>query len=74
MLEHPQGLHSYNFSGKPVPVPYHVYCKEFLPNIYFKPVVLCLRLCPITTCPCVKSLSSILVKPLYVLKAAIKAP
>jgi len=66
-LEPCQGGGIYNFSGQPVSVPHHPHSKEFLSYIQFKFVLFQFKAitpCPITTCPCKKSLSSFLVAPL----------
>ena len=55
-LEHCQGGGSHNLSGQPVPGPHHPQSEEFtLFQLEAIPT------CPVTPCPCKKSLSSLLV-------------
>jgi len=76
-LEDCQGGGSHSFSGQPVPGPHHPQSKEFLPYIQSKSPLFQFKAitpCPISTCPCKKSLSSFLVGPLRYWKAAVRSP
>ena len=67
------GIHS--LSGQPVPVPHHPQSEEFLPYISSKSTLFRFKAitpCPITMCPCKKSISSFLVGPLHVLEGCCK--
>jgi len=58
-------------------VPHRPHSKEFLASVYSKPTLFQLEAitpCPITTCPCKKSLPSSLVGPFMYWKAAIRSP
>ena len=63
-LEQCQGGGSHSFSGQPVRVPHHLHGEEFLFYIDPKSTIFqskAIPPCPITACPCKKSLSSSLI-------------
>ena len=67
----PQGGGIHSFSGQPLPVPHHPYRKEFLPSVQSKSTLLKFEAtapCPVTPCPCKKSLLGFLIGPLQVLE------
>lgn len=58
LLEYGTDMRQSSFLGQIVPVPHH--SKEFLPNIYPKPILFQFKTipsCPVTACPCTRFLS-----------------
>lgn len=65
-LEHFQQGDIHN-SGEPVGVLHHLHSKDFVPSPSSKPTLFQLKAippCPVSTCPCHKSLSSFSQSPL----------